>query len=663
MTTLTDLVRFHLAHTFARAGLAAPRFSRRALARALVEAEQSRGQPDNAGQFGPGGGGGGKKAPTPKTDSPKRIFQRGEEIADSHHKAMRSVLGGVQSGKLTPGRAADRLETLADRAVSANQKNYAHRYALFREKMRAAYGDAALESPEWGKVRDAYKAARDATDDKIGDMAQSARNSLARHAREGKMPPHAAADLAEHHDELAQLYVDKAAKTSEAMGAFMAAHKPLHESRGPLPEAEQSRGQPDNAGQFGPGGGGKGEPPTHHDGRKLSAAGREKAARNLAGRAEVEKRNAAGRAEVEKRNAAARAEREKKKADRAGRRAARKKERQADHERAHSAWEDAHSEWEDAAAAHGEWAKEHAGWEKEAAELTAAHEEQSAAWKARQAARDARREKLTAAADLPELAAPDAAGAAEAASARMADILDRAKAAGLDDPKLTSAAEKASAAVAKAADRCLAAEKVRDATQAALDEASASEPPEPDAPDYPGPTLPRPPRTDYPNDEAGRLAWQSAWSEASGRELQLQVDWEADHPEETAAYEAESAKFDKAHDKWEAAHDKWEAKLDRFDAKASAAEEKLDEADDALGEVWEEQVGGVEEMLREASEGAESDLDGAEADDDEPEEPDLPDEPEEPDEPGPEPEPPEEPPAPGPRPKKPGGDSGGAAGR
>lgn len=384
------------------------------------------------------------------------------------------------------------------------------------------------------------------------------------------------ADQPEAVEGLASPRGPSAARVAASVKAFTLSRM----TRGVSEAKDASGHEHDAKGLFtGTGGGGAAgdSAPTHHDGRKLSQAGREKAARN--------------------------AEREK-------------------HRKALADYAKARGRWEDAVAAHEDWQQEHAAWENEKGEIQAQHEQEHKKWQERQSARDERREKLA------ELALPASAEIGPDAGPHLAGLIDRAKAAGLDAARLEAAAGKARAAVAKAAERQRAAAEASDAAAKALADHEAQEPPEPD---YPGPILDRPKLEDYPQHVAGQVQWREDWEAVARRETIAQAEWEDAHPKEAEAYHA-------AVEKWQPKHDRWEEKRDRLSEKADAADEKVQAADEALGEVWEEKVGGVEEMLSDMATDADSELDSEDAADSEPDEPDIPDEPEEPPDPGPQPQ-------------------------
>jgi hypothetical protein len=134
------------------------------------ESQHPRGQPENRGQFGPGGGGAGEGGPPGRPK--KLVHERGEEIAERHVANMRALLGRLRSGAMSPEDVASDAQVYADRALEANQRNFAGRYNAFRARVAAEYGEDALRSQKWANVREVFTEARDAAAEQIRDGAR-----------------------------------------------------------------------------------------------------------------------------------------------------------------------------------------------------------------------------------------------------------------------------------------------------------------------------------------------------------------------------------------------------------------------------------------------------------------------------------------------------------
>jgi hypothetical protein len=134
------------------------------------ESKHPRGQPENRGQFGPGGGGPGEGGPPGRPN--KLVHERGEEIAERHVANMRALLGRLRSGAMSPEDVASDAQVYADRALEANQRNFAGRYNAFRARVAAEYGEDALRSQKWANVREVFTEARDAAAEQIRDGAR-----------------------------------------------------------------------------------------------------------------------------------------------------------------------------------------------------------------------------------------------------------------------------------------------------------------------------------------------------------------------------------------------------------------------------------------------------------------------------------------------------------
>lgn len=161
----------------------------------------------------------------------KYIFERGAEIGEKHGKNMAGLLGKLRSGEFDQEDAVHAVEMYHRDATIAEQKNFAQRYAAFKQKIIATYGESPLTSPEWKAVRDAFRKNRDAAISELDAMSDAVRYAAA-DAQRGRLSPGGFKSYKEGLDHAQEQHwqVHNIAGTNrlaDAIDAFKTKHQPI----------------------------------------------------------------------------------------------------------------------------------------------------------------------------------------------------------------------------------------------------------------------------------------------------------------------------------------------------------------------------------------------------------------------------------------------------
>lgn len=131
---------------------------------AFDESKVHRGQPDNAGQFGPGGGSSSESAAKPakpeKRNPLKRLAAKTKEffdyvpaISQSFRQDMRALLSRIRSQSITEEDAAGILDDTLGNAQKWTNKAL----GTFYNRLKGRAGDDKVNSPEWKKLHDHFR--------------------------------------------------------------------------------------------------------------------------------------------------------------------------------------------------------------------------------------------------------------------------------------------------------------------------------------------------------------------------------------------------------------------------------------------------------------------------------------------------------------------------
>jgi hypothetical protein len=99
------------------------------------------------------------------------IYQAAVGVADKHYKNMRFLLANLAREQYNADDALADVETYQERALEANARAWDGRYGRFKNNASHYYPAEAFRSPEWQKVKEAFRASRDRMADHIEEMA------------------------------------------------------------------------------------------------------------------------------------------------------------------------------------------------------------------------------------------------------------------------------------------------------------------------------------------------------------------------------------------------------------------------------------------------------------------------------------------------------------
>ncbi len=263
--------------------------------RAWEEGKHKRGQPENAGQFGSGGGGEKKKSRGKSSTLAERLKQKIKERLQAGGTAEKKTGGGqTDAGHFeldVPNMATafahrslratspDEVLKLSDQVADRVRKAYAKEWKSILETVADRLGPDALDDPRINEVhdilRDGYRSALESLD----EMTESLRRGAEGKMSQGSLRFENAIDDADAlrksqietaeqvYNRLALLFSDrgesktaKAAKSMVRSGLFADRETIAHDPAVILKaaqweESKHRRGQPENAGQFGSSGG------------------------------------------------------------------------------------------------------------------------------------------------------------------------------------------------------------------------------------------------------------------------------------------------------------------------------------------------------------------------------------------------------------------------